>query len=436
MTSDIGRREFIAMGSSGVAATAALTASSGSASAAVVCTTPLAASTFNLAISSTPVELIDGQTVTMLCYAAVGSATPRSPGPVLRVTEGDTVSITISNGRPEAHGFEITGVPGSKVTIQPGQTCRVDFVAPIAGTYMYHDATAPGAPNLYRVLGLHGAFIVHPRNGFSRADISKRCITPYSMNSMALTDPVGVVKVSQVFEAFGNAPRFPGGKWVPCGINQSYSNQEKIWIFNEIDPRYNALILPDRINRPTMSSSDASIRLNFAPRYFTINGRSGYDLASGFDVQVANYIGEPTLIRTINAGIAHHSTHIHGNHVLELAHYMLKSDGFVPLMGSSRTGLASTDLGKPILHTNIWERDTWPTWPSQIRDILLPLEVPPDIPDWARHASGAADEQFPLRYVMHDHCEMATAAGGGNYPQGAVTHWEILGPVNGRNAPT
>jgi hypothetical protein len=185
-----------------------------------------------------------------------------------------------------------------------------------------------------------------------------------------------------------------------------------------------------------MSSSDTSIRLNFAPRYFTINGRSGYDLTEGYDVVVANYIGEPTLLRTMCAGVTHHSTHIHGNAILELAHYMLRSDGFVPPMGSTRTGLASTDLGKPILHTSIWERDAWPTWPMQIRDVLLPLEVPPEIPDWELYASGNADEKFPLRYVMHDHCEMGTTAAGGNYPQGAVTHWEILGPLNGRNAPT
>jgi hypothetical protein len=436
MSRNIDRRDLLELGSSAVGAYAAMTVASGAAGAAVVCTTPLAASTFNLAISSTSVELVDGEVVTMLCYATVGSATPRSPGPVLRVTEGDTVSITISNGRPEAHGFEITGVPGSKVTIQPGQTCRVDFVAPIAGTYLYHDATAPGAPSLYRVLGLHGAFIVHPRNGFSRADISKRCITPYSMDRMALTDPVGVVKVSQVFEAFGNTARFPGGKWEPCPLNRDFSYQEKIWIFNEIDPRFNALILPDRINRPRISASDASMRLNFTPRYFTINGRSGYDLANGYDVVIANYIGEPTLIRTICAGVTHHSTHIHGNAIFELAHYMLTNDAFVPPTGSTRTGLAASDIGRPILHTNIWERDAWPTWPMQIRDVLLPLEVPPEIPDWERYESGNADEKFPLKYVMHDHCEMGTTAAGGNYPQGAVTHWELLGPLNGRNTPT
>jgi hypothetical protein len=128
----------------------------------------------------------------------------------------------------------------------------------------------------------------------------------------------------------------------------------------------------------------------------------------------------------LSVGLCHHATHIHGNHLFELAHSVLTADAFVPTMGASTTAA----LGEPIVHDNIWERDVWPTWPMQIRDMLLPYEAPPDIPNWqAKYATEptAAEEKFPLRYVMHDHCEMATTAAGGNYPQGAVTHWEILG---------
>jgi hypothetical protein len=39
------------------------------------------------------------------------------------------------------------------------------------------------------------------------------------------------------------------------------------------------------------------------------------------------------------------------------------------------------------------------------------------------------EEPWPLRYVMHCHCEMSQTAGGGNYPMGAVTHWEMTGPL-------
>ena len=428
MVSDIKRRDFIKLSSAGLVASAGVAAGSGAAGAMVECTTPAAASTIVLTITKTTVEMVDGVMVPMLAYQR-GTAVSRVPGPVVRVREGEEVSITITNSRPERHGFEITGIPGAAMTIEPGQTCRVTFTAPVAGTYLYHDPSHPSR-HLYRILGLHGAFIVHPaaNNGWSIDDAGKRCITPYSLNQLAPGDVDSGKNVSKVFEAFGTSPRFPGGKWVPCPIDQEFSIQEKIWLFNEVDPRFNALIRDNGINSSGFVADSDTLRANFVPRYFTINGRSGYDLSQGEDVVVKNYIGEPTLIRTLNAGMNHHAAHIHGNHLFELAHSILTNDGFIPFMGSSRVGAP----GEVVLHNNIWERDVWPTWPMQIRDMLLPMEVPPDIPNWAAHASGAAAEKFPLRYVMHDHCEMGTTAAGGNYPQGAVTHWEILGPVGAR----
>ena len=141
------------------------------------------------------------------------------------------------------------------------------------------------------------------------------------------------------------------------------------------------------------------------PDYFTINGRSGFYLSHNApDVVPANYIGEPTLIRCMNAGLCTHSTHIHGNHVFGLA------------QGGSNGAVA--------LETNIIERDVWPMEPLARCDLLLPYETPPDIP-----AFPMTQEPFPLRYVMHCHTEMSQTAAGGNYPQGMVTHWDLLGQI-------
>lgn len=379
-----------------------------------------------LSINSTRVLLIDGKYVNALAFSG-NSIGPRVPGPVLRVVEGDTVSITITNYRPEPHSFEVGGIGGSQVTI-PGMVGNVPgvatkpFTAPEAGTYMYFDGSHR-SKHLYRVLGLHGALIVHPRNGLSVNQSARQTITPYSMDRYSGDAPK---RVSMVFETFGNDARFPGGKWVPCPLDKEFATQERIWIFNEIDPKFNALITTAGIAASALTNTADIMTANFLPRYFTINGRSGFDLHKAPDVTIENYIGEPTLVRTINAGLAHHSTHIHGNHLFELAHSILTDDGIVPIMG----GAAGS--GKVILHDNIWERDVWPTWPMQIRDMLLPFEIPPDIPNWQKFHDGQAQEPFPLRYVMHDHCEMGTTAAGGNYPQGAVMHWEIKGPLGGR----
>ena len=41
------------------------------------------------------------------------------------------------------------------------------------------------------------------------------------------------------------------------------------------------------------------------------------------------------------------------------------------------------------------------------------------------------EEKFPLYYPMHCHIEMSQTAAGGNYPQGMITHWEMLGMRRG-----
>lgn len=413
------RREFVALGTSVVAA-------HGLGSSLVSAQAPSSV-TIQLAIVDHRVETIDGVSVKVLAFETVGTtAGPRVPGPVLRVREGSSVRIVVRNLRPESHGFVIGGIASSRMTVPAGATREVTFTAPQAGTYLYHDDSHVSR-HLYRLLGLHGAFVVHPLNGTTAAN----SVTPYSLDKVAAVDPDAAVSISALFDAFGTHSRFPGGKWVPARLDQEYRHQEKVWLFSEIDPKFNRLIKATGIDQPAMVASPAALRLSWVPRYFTINGRSGYDLAHEEDVVVKNYIGEPTLLRTICAGLCHHATHIHGNHLFELAHSVLTEDGFVPATGNAPR---TTQPGDVIVHSSIWERDVWPSWPMQIRDMLLPMEVPPDIPDWDRFVNGTSQEPFPLRFVMHDHCEMGTTAGGGNYPQGAVTHWEIHGPYQGVRA--
>jgi Multicopper oxidase len=407
----------------------------------------------HLAIMRQRVEMVDGQKLWMLGYKDLGGGLctafpgdpnstctgPRIPGPVLRVKQGQLVKITIDNLRAERHGFEVTGYPDSKTEIAPFSCCSVTFVANQTGTFLYHDRLG-GSP-LYRLLGLHGAFIVQPDYA---ALAPGALITPYAGSQLTPA-------VRKVFEALGDVTkvngRFPGGKWVPCAIDQPYSFQEKIWLETQVDPRLNAL-LDGNEDAPIQSnpSLTSSIWDTFTPRYFTMNGRSGFDLSQHEDVVAKNFIGEPTLIRCINAGLSHHSNHIHGNHLFELAEA-------VPINDSVGRGIDSGDV---TVLGNVPERDVWPMWPMQRCDLLLPYETPPDIP-YDIKSGGVVQppqfqsmvsrniniereppplvtqfEPFPLRYVMHCHCEMSTTAAGGNYPQGLVTHWEIAGGLGGR----
>ncbi len=421
------RRNFLKYGSAGLAAAGAVGTA---AQAAAVCSPASLTATFRLEIDDQIMEMVDGQKFPFLAYrllSGTGNSTIfRVPGPVMRVLEGSLITIVIENRRPESHGFEIAGVPDSKALVPANGTCAVTFTAPKAGTYFYYDGTHP-TKHLYRLLGLHGAFIVHPVDGWTRLPGATPSLTPYSLSRELLTNPAGAETISRVFDAFGTIFRFPGGKWVPCAIDQEFSNQEKIWLFNQVDPKFNALITPNAITSSALTNSESMLVTSFLPRYFTINGRSGFDLSEKADVVPRDWIGEPTLIRTLNVGLAHHATHIHGNHLLELAHSCVGTQGF-----KFKTGGADSINGEVVLHEAVFERDVWPTAPMQARDMLLPYEVPPDIPDWSIFANATNQEPFPLRYLMHCHCEMSTTAAGGNYPQGAVTHWEIMGPLGGR----
>ncbi len=417
------------------------------------CTNVGAACTIGLTIDTITVEMVDGQKFPMLGFRRVATAagdvfdfTARVPGPVLRVLEGQMVTLKVKNNRPEPHSVHIPGAgpDGSVLRLDdiPGggginSVRSVTFQAPVAGTYIYHDPSHPSR-HLYRLLGLHGVMVVHPLNGLAQnSGTGTGAITPYSMDKLAAVDNEAARTVSQVFNAFGKPGRFPGSKWQPAPMSAEYGPQERIWLFSQVDPDYNTLIKPSGIFRAAtdrvikravpVPTSDQEIVANWTARYFTINGKSGFDLRDEPSVVCKNYIGEPTLLRTLNVGLCHHAAHIHGNHVLQLAHSYATDDGLKPSEGTHRIANA----GEPIVHDNIWERDTWPTWPMQTRDVLLPYEVPPDIPNWSLfdHVPSLAQEPFPIRYVMHDHCEMATTAAGGNYPQGAVTHWEITGPV-------
>ncbi len=94
----------------------------------------------------------------------------RVPGPEFRVTEGDTVKVTVRNELAEPttvhwHGVELPvemdGVPElSQKPIPPGGTFTYEFVATPAGTRWYHSHVNELAQ---QGGGLVGALIIEPR---------------------------------------------------------------------------------------------------------------------------------------------------------------------------------------------------------------------------------------------------------------------------------
>ena len=351
-------------------------------------TTPLVAKIFNVTMTAALFEMVDGQTVFMWSFTDP-QGVPRMPGPVFEVTEGELIRVNVTNALTESHAFAIPGVAESSV-IAPGTTVAVDFTAPAAGTYLYLDPL--NAP-VNRVLGLHGPLVVLPKLGN----------TPYSSPTPA---------VQQLFNDLGTTAHFPKHALSPPGWQHE---RTRIWLMHQIDPVFNARVQ----NGETISPAEMSAK--FLPRYFTINGRSGVFSSHDLQTTLEGRIGQPMLVRILNAGLFTHSLHLHANHF-----YLTAVNNAV--------------------QDNVFDIDSIHLFPEDRMDWLVPFVRPPDIPgDQTIPLRTLIPEelalvlgdvpQSPLGYPMHCHMEPSQTAAGGNYPQGNVAHIDFLGDLDGPDFP-
>ena len=326
------RRTFLKFGSAGVASMLAgstgLLAWSGRAEAATV--------TQTFYITEGFITQGDGVDVYFRGFSPDRNSLT-TPGAQLIVQQGDTVRITIVNTLNTSHSFKIDGVVDSG-RISGGQTKTIEFTASNVGTHLYYDAR--NAP-YNRLSGLHGGFAVMPSN-----------------------------RDNQVY---AGSPTFV---------------QQYFWIFNDIDPVWhNAIRNGNTPNTP------------YVPRYFTLNGLSGRppgapgahdpNIDSLTDPRSAlhGHIGDRTLVRIINAGMADQSVHAHANHMDWLTH-------------------------NGQIRADIWSKDCLYLDGNMGRiDAIYPFETPPD--SYPAATTGA--------YPMHLHTEMSQTAGGGLYMFGAMT---------------
>jgi FtsP/CotA-like multicopper oxidase with cupredoxin domain len=252
------------------------------------------------------------------------------PATVLRAIEGDRLTVAVTNTLDEPHAFAIDGIVDTG-PIAPGATKTVRFDAPRAGTYMYADPL--GAP-VNRVLGLNGGMIVSPAGG-------------------------------------ANVPFIGGPRFA----------REFLWVFTCIDSRWSEQA---RLGQPVDTSA------GFEPDVFLLNGRLGDFSSKAVDTSPHGRIGEPALIRMINAGMTVKSIHFHGNHVIVLA----------------RNGAPQTV---------VMTKDTIFVDRNEVVDVLLPFHQPLDAFPPARSSV----------YPVHDHQEMTQTLHGGLYPNGLLTDWHL-----------
>jgi len=94
------------------------------------------------------------------------------PGPVVRVTEGDTVEFTLINDKENknSHAMDfhaaVVDVLNEFAPVKPGETKKFNFVAKYPGVFMYHCGAMPMQQHIAR--GMYGIIIVDPKEGYTK----------------------------------------------------------------------------------------------------------------------------------------------------------------------------------------------------------------------------------------------------------------------------
>ncbi len=114
-------------------------------------------------------QMADGSTYTYWTFD------DQVPGPMLRVREGDTVELSLTNSEDSAnvHSIDLHAINGpggaaEALQVEPGETRSVTFTALNPGVYVYHCAT-PHVPT-HIANGMYGLIVVEPEGGLEPVD--------------------------------------------------------------------------------------------------------------------------------------------------------------------------------------------------------------------------------------------------------------------------
>src|SRR2546421_4079000 len=282
--------------------------------------------------------------------------TMQVPGPTLVVTEGQTVTVTLTNNLPASAGNTSILFPGFTLTsacpaanqglltceAAPGGTVTYTFAASSPGTRAYYSGTQG---DLQVEMGLYGAIIVLP----NAAPSNGSCPTH---NLAAGLNSAGNALMTGGERDYRLAP-------AAYHVTQSCYDREYLFQFSEMDPNIHTQALTQVTAKTGCTAGAPGCSLNVPtephrPAYFMINGRSmPDDMDTNYAAQYRHqpYNGNPhmhpgdlTLLRIIGQGRWQHPFHEHGNHVRVLAR-----DGNLIVAGTS--GSAATQLAGPLLFT-------------------------------------------------------------------------------------
>jgi len=345
----------------------------------------ISGTTFNLTAQDAYLNQPDGESVyswgygclnitgiTFLPAAIAGATCPtmQVPGPTLIVTEGQSITVNLTNNLPTAAGNTSILFPGFNVTATggvtglltqeaaPGGSVSYTFTASAPGTHAYYSGTQG---DLQIEMGLYGAIIVLP------ASIPANCTSGYHAQNVA----------AQTFwhETDFRLTNATGGTGAAYDHPASCYDREYLFQWAEMDTRIHRQAQAQVAARATCTVGSAGCSLNvqtepYHPAYFLINGRSMPDLmdpnfAGEYPHQPYNgnphmHPGELTLIRTIGQGRWQHPFHEHANHVRILARdgNLILGSSTTPISYSTPGGTAAS--GPPLAGLLMFNTDTTP----------------------------------------------------------------------------
>ena len=292
--------------------------------------------TFNLTAQPAYISQPDGQMVWSWGYGCNGApsgyapsmtnancSSMQVPGPTLIVTEGQSVTVNLTNNLPAAagntsilfSGFNVTasgGVTGLLTQeANPGGSVTYKFTASSPGTRAYYSGTQG---DLQVEMGLYGAIIVLPAN------VPAACTSGLHASNVTAEKHWGESDFRLSASAYDHA--------ATC------YDREYLFQFSEIDPRIHSAALAQvtALGACTAGAVGCSLQVPtepYHPAYFMINGRSmPDDMDSNYAAQYPHqpyngdphmHPGEQVLLRIIGQGRWQHPFHEHGNHVRVLA---------------------------------------------------------------------------------------------------------------------
>ena len=162
---------------------------------------------FELTAKSADIQLASGRTIHALTFNGV------SPGPELRVRQGDLVEVVLANEDVEQgvtihwHGIDVPngedGVAGvTQDAVLPGERYTYRFRADQVGTFWYHTHQV-SSEDVQR--GLFGAVVIEPRN--KPTDVFDRVLVAHTFEGIATLDGRETPSSAKVLPA----PRFGSG---------------------------------------------------------------------------------------------------------------------------------------------------------------------------------------------------------------------------------